>query len=93
MSEEERQKHIEERNARGVARKAERQGAKARMEQVRRAVAASLRVYREQNQGRVTWLPGRRCPIVCPASAVSRPALALRPYCSRPSPLLHHRRL
>ncbi|KAI7843878.1 hypothetical protein COHA_002425 [Chlorella ohadii] len=33
MSEEERQKHIEERNARGVARKAERQGAKARMEQ------------------------------------------------------------
>lgn len=34
MTEEERQRHIEERNARGAARKAERQGEKARMEQV-----------------------------------------------------------
>lgn len=34
MTEEERQRHVEERNARGAARKAERQGEKARMEQV-----------------------------------------------------------
>lgn len=33
MTEEERQRHIEERNARGAARKAERQEEKARMEQ------------------------------------------------------------